>query len=173
MSDVPFCFKAILLDDSGVGKTAMVAYWMTGAQQRIADPTVSPAYHRKRVFIEDGDVDLLIWDTVGQGQFQCLTPLYARSACVAIVIASITDSLSLDNLHHWIDILTSATNEVPLIVLAVNEVDLGEKAVLSKDDVDERYRSRTMNGTPSTVKPVFAYAPPSRKNVRSSIERAE
>jgi small GTP-binding protein len=142
MSDVPFCFKAVLLGDSGVGKTSMVACWMIGTQQQIAEPTVGPSHHGKRVIIEDREVDLLIWHTAGQERFQCLTPLYARSACVATVTTSIIDSLSFDHLSNWINILTSATNEVPPIVLALNKVDLREKPVLSEEQIDERYRPK-------------------------------
>jgi Rab family protein len=142
MSGVPLCLKAVLLGDSGVGKTSMVTSWMTGTSQQIAEPTIGPAYHRKSVVIEHRKVDLLIWDTAGQEQFQCLTPLYVRSARVAIVTASIIHSLSFDNLSHWTDILASATNEVPPIVLAVNKVDLRQKAALSEEQIDERYRSK-------------------------------
>jgi small GTP-binding protein len=88
MSDVPLSLKAVLLGDSGVGKTSMVARLMASSPQQIANPTVGAAHYRKRVVIEDREVDLWIWDTAGQERFRSLTPLYARSAYVAIVTAS-------------------------------------------------------------------------------------
>jgi small GTP-binding protein len=110
--------------------------------QRIASPTVGANHQRKRIVVDERDVDIFIWDTAGQEQFQSLTPLYARSACVAVITAAINDSLSFHNLDHWIDILSSASDEVPPAVLAVNKVDLRENAVLSDDEIAQRYRSK-------------------------------
>jgi small GTP-binding protein len=138
----PFCFKAVLLGDSGVGKTSIVTRWTTGMYQRIANPTVGANHQRKRVVVDEKEVDLFIWDTAGQEQFQSLTPLYARSACVAILTASIVSQDSFDNLSQWIDVLSSATDELPPIVLAVNKMDLRESARLTEEKIESTYVSK-------------------------------
>jgi small GTP-binding protein len=144
MSDfsVPFCFKAVLLGDSGVGKTSIVTRWTTGVHQRIANPTIGANHQRKRVVVDDREIDLFIWDTAGQEQFHSLTPLYARSACVAILTASITDRASFQNVGHWVEILTSATEELPPIVLAANKIDLRENAQITDEEIEADYRSK-------------------------------
>jgi small GTP-binding protein len=140
MSDSsPFCFKTVLLGDSGVGKTSIVTRWTTGVYQRLLHPTVGACHQRKRVVIGDAEVELFIWDTAGQEQFQSLTPLYARSACVAILTASITDARSFENLAQWAEILSSATEEIPPVVLAVNKTDLRESAHISEDEITAKY----------------------------------
>jgi small GTP-binding protein len=138
----PFCFKAVLLGDSGVGKTSIVTRWTTGMYQRISNPTVGANHQRKRIVVDDNEVDLFIWDTAGQEQFQSLTPLYARSACVAILTASIVDQDSFDNLAQWTDILGSATDEVPPIVLAVNKCDLRESARMTDEKIETTYATK-------------------------------
>jgi small GTP-binding protein len=137
-----FSFKAVLLGDSGVGKTSIVTRWVTGADPKIGSPTVGANHQRKRVVIEGRDIDLFIWDTAGQEQFQSLTPLYARDACVAVVTTSIVDPFSFENIEHWVDILRSATDEMPPIVLAVNKIDLAEDAFSSRDEIEAKYTGK-------------------------------
>jgi small GTP-binding protein len=136
------CFKTVLLGDSGVGKTSIVARWTTGVYHRIANPTVGASHHRKRVVVDDTEVDLFVWDTAGQEQFQSLTPLYARSACVAILTASMTDQHSLENLAQWSEVLSAAAEAPPPVILAVNKVDLRESAQTTEDAIASKYGRR-------------------------------
>jgi GTPase SAR1 family protein len=46
------------------------------------------------------EVDVSVWDTAAQEQFNKLTPLYALSAAAAIVAAYITNPNSFAKLHH-------------------------------------------------------------------------
>jgi small GTP-binding protein len=87
-------------------------------------------------------IDLVLWDTAGQEQFQALTPLYARSSAVAIFVASITDPRSFTGLDSWIRLLVSANRDPPPMVLAVNKVDLKDKAPMAIDKIDSQFRPR-------------------------------
>jgi small GTP-binding protein len=142
MTQSPLSFKAVLMGDSGVGKTSIVTRWVTGVHQKLASPTVGANHHRKRVLVEGRDVDLFIWDTAGQEQFQSLTPLYARDACVAIVTTSVIDTVSFDNIERWVDILSSAADEMPPIVLAVNKIDLLDDATLTQEAIETKYSGK-------------------------------
>jgi small GTP-binding protein len=139
-----FAFKAIMLGDSGVGKTSIVIRWTTGTCPRpgLESPTVGANHQTKRVEIGGRDVELFIWDTAGQEQYRSLAPLYARGASVAIITASITDRESFEHLDRWIDTLNSSTDKTPPIILAVNKCDLPDAAAISQDEVDEAYRDR-------------------------------
>jgi small GTP-binding protein len=138
-------FKVVLLGDSGVGKTSLITRWTTGAFSKGTNPTVGANHQRKRLAIEGREVDLFLWDTAGQEQFQALTPLYARCAAVAILTTSIVETASFVNIDRWIDLLCSASDELPPIVLAVNKVDLRGSpgsAQKSADDIQREYQKR-------------------------------
>jgi small GTP-binding protein len=135
-------FKAVLLGDSGVGKTSLIARWTTGAYSGSVNPTVGANHQRKHLTLEGREVDLFLWDTAGQEQFQALTPLYARSASVAILTTSITEASSFANIDRWIDLLQSATDELPPVVLAVNKIDLKDQAQKTVDDVQRDYQKK-------------------------------
>lgn len=138
-------FKAVILGDSGVGKTSLVARWVRGSYDRNTTPTVGANHQRKCVTIDDTDVEVFLWDTAGQEQFQALTPLYSRMSSVAIVVASIDKPDSLMNVDHWIDLLaaSSSADDVPPVVMAVNKMDLYDaEGELTRDKVTEEFKSR-------------------------------
>jgi small GTP-binding protein len=135
-------FKVVLLGDSGVGKTSLITRWTTGAFSKGTNPTVGANHQRKRLAIEGREVDLFLWDTAGQEQFQALTPLYARCAAVAILTTSIVETSSFANIDRWVDLLQSAADELPPIVLAVNKIDLRESAQKSTSEIQREYQKR-------------------------------
>jgi small GTP-binding protein len=137
-----FCFKAILLGDSGVGKTSLVTRWTTGTFLPSVTTTLGANHHRKRLTLDGEDADLFLWDTAGQEQFQALTPLYARSASVAILTASILDPGSFQNIDQWISVLQSALDELPPLVLAVNKIDRRESRCKSEDEIQSEYATK-------------------------------
>jgi small GTP-binding protein len=135
-------FKAVLLGDSGVGKTSLITRWTTNSYTPALNPTIGTHHQRKRVQINDREVDLFIWDTAGQEQFHALTPLYARSSAVAILTVSIVESSSLSSVDRWIGLLSSANDTLPPVILAVNKVDLRDEAVKSTDEIQEEFGGR-------------------------------
>jgi small GTP-binding protein len=136
----PVC-KIVLLGDSGVGKTSIVMRWASGTYQTDVPSTVGANHQRKTVTLANTDVDLYVWDTAGQEQFHALTPLYARSAAAAILVASTVDRASFQSIDHWIDLLDSSCEKRPPLILAVNKTDLPD-TVLTRDEIDEQYSAK-------------------------------
>lgn len=143
-SETPDHFKAVVLGDSGVGKTSLVSRWVRGTYDRHTTPTVGANHQRKRVTIDDKDVEVYLWDTAGQEQFQALTPLYSRMSSVAIIVASVDKSDSFLNIDQWCDQLTaSSPKDVPPVVMAVNKMDLYEDgSEWSVDKITKEFGSR-------------------------------
>lgn len=134
----PTC-KVVILGNSGVGKTSIINRWTTGSWNTTVKPTIGANHQRKTVVLGDKNVDVFIWDTAGQEQFQSLTPLYARSAACAIIAAAINDMQSFDSLQTWIDLLKNACEAVPPLILAVNKTDLTEKYAMSQEEIETKY----------------------------------
>jgi small GTP-binding protein len=138
----PDSFKAVILGDSGVGKTSIVTRWMTGVFSCRDSPTIGANHQTKSVMLDGHEVEMFLWDTAGQEQFRSLTPLYVRSSSVAILTASITDRISFENLNVWIQTLLSSTDSTPPIILAVNKIDLTDAMELTQEEIDDKYRDR-------------------------------
>lgn len=131
--------KIVLLGNSGVGKTSLVNRWITGAHNKSITPTVGANHQKKTVNIDGQPVDLFIWDTAGQEQFQALTPLYTRSASCAIITASIIDRDSFNSLDMWKELLVNSCENVPPMVLVVNKSDLANEDSVSNEEIEEKY----------------------------------
>lgn len=136
----PSC-KVVILGNSGVGKTSLINRWTTGVWNSSVKPTIGANHQRKTVDLESVSVDVFVWDTAGQEQFQSLTPLYARSATCAIVTASITDNLSFEAIQTWIDLLKNACEKMPPLILAVNKIDIQVPNAPSHQEIEEKYGS--------------------------------
>ncbi|KAH0789527.1 small GTP-binding protein [Histomonas meleagridis] len=131
--------KVVLLGNSGVGKTSLAVRWSTGVFSNLINPTIGANHQRKTIKIEKSEMDLYLWDTSGQEQFQSLTPLYVRSASAAFVTASITDLESFESLKIWMDLLNNSCEKVPPAILAVNKIDLEDSAVMTREEIEERF----------------------------------
>jgi small GTP-binding protein len=136
----PNC-KIVLLGNSGVGKTSIVMRWASGTYQVDVHSTVGANHQRKTISLGDSDLDIYVWDTAGQEQFQALTPLYARSAAAAIIVASTDDIASFTAIEDWIELIDSSCENRPPIVLAVNKTDLTH-SVLAQEEIDTQYQPK-------------------------------
>jgi small GTP-binding protein len=134
--------KVVLLGNSGVGKTSLVIRWTTGIYEKEIRPTIGANHQRKIVKLGDEDVDLYLWDTAGQEQFQSLTPLYARAAACALIVASISDPDSFTALETWRELLNNSCDHIPPILLIVNKIDLTDQAHMSNEDIQEKYADK-------------------------------
>jgi small GTP-binding protein len=133
----PSRFKVILLGDAGVGKTSIARRQAHGTFEFKMTPTVGASHLRATMSVGDETVDLMLWDTAGQEQFASLVPMYARGAHVCIIVASIVNPDSCDNVALWRDRLLDS-GEAPPVVVAVNKVDLLDGAPLNIEALKEK-----------------------------------
>jgi small GTP-binding protein len=132
--------KVVVLGNSGCGKTAIIARWISGTFLASTKPTIGNNLERKRVVLDGKDpVDLFVWDTAGVEKYQSLIPLYARSASLGIIIAAIGDIQSFDAIPTWIDAVRSSCETPPPLLLAVNKMDQIEAAVKTVEQIHSEF----------------------------------
>jgi small GTP-binding protein len=85
-------------------------------------------------------VNVFLWDTAGQEQFQALTPMYCHSASGALIVAAYDDIASFDAVPKWLDFLDKSCERAPPIVFAINKFDRQSEAALSAEGIDARFR---------------------------------
>jgi small GTP-binding protein len=132
-------FKAVLLGESGVGKTSLVTRWVSGIFSKSIMPTIGANHQRKRITLDSIEVEMSIWDTAGHEEFHSLTPLYARSAAVAILCTAVNSQESFNKIPVWIDLLKQANEVTPPVVLVVNKIDLEANLVAKQEELTQEY----------------------------------
>ena len=115
-------YKVILLGDSAVGKTSICNRKLRDQFTPVA-PTIGAGNSKIIVEVADEKVELNVWDTAGQEQYQSITPIYMKNTDIGIIVASLFDSNSINSIDHWCDSLKEHTQNVNIII-AINKTDI-------------------------------------------------
>ena len=117
--------KVVFLGSTSVGKTSVINYELKFFDQN-DDPTIGACYHDKIYVIDGIEVYLQIWDTAGQERFRSLSPLYYRQAAIAILVYSVVDTKTFDEVSNYIDEINSNSVAPPIIFIVGNKIDKRE-----------------------------------------------
>ena len=132
-NDYDLSFKIIIVGDSGVGKSCLT---MRGTKNNFEDfytPTVGFEFVSFNVRIEDKNIKLQIWDTCGQEVYRSLISSFYRSASLAIMVYSIDNDDSFNNIEKWLNDVKTQSNPNIKIFLIGNKADLEDKRKVSRE----------------------------------------
>ncbi len=131
---VDYIYKIILIGDSAVGKTNILASLVHGEYVPSAKPTIGVEFGNKTFNIDNSIVKAQIWDTAGQERYHAITSAYYRGAYGAVIVYDITKYESLENVERiWLKNLNKiVNNEIPIMFLG-NKIDLESDRVIEKN----------------------------------------
>lgn len=125
-------YKIVLLGDSSVGKTSLVHRFISDAFDAHLANTIGAAFISKEHSSNGKTVKLEIWDTAGQERYKSLTPMYYRSAKVALVCFDLScPESSFERAHYWVEQLAVLGPLDIRIKMVGNKSDLALDADLS------------------------------------------
>ena len=135
-STVPGC-KVVLLGDSGVGKTCIIARYISGSFDKNSPTTNGASFCSKNVRFEQLGKNLLldIWDTAGQEKYKALTKFFYKDAAVCILVYDVTRKESFDSLKdYWYSQLKENSEPDIVIGVAGNKCDMFENEEVKEDE---------------------------------------
>ena len=100
-------------------------------QHRAACADKAWPFARNRSFT-DTNVRLQIWDTAGQERFRTITSSYYRGAHGIIVVYSVADRTSFDNVSKWLNDIEKFASPGVTKLLVGNKCDLVSTRVVSQ-----------------------------------------
>ena len=134
----PPLYKIVMLGDSGVGKTSLVARLTNPDRPMNHDisATMGIEFDTQMLDTPSGKVKAQIWDTAGQERFaRVLLPTYFRKAKGVILVYDITNAKSFESLsERWMAQLQDHASSDELAKLLVgNKSDLEASREVSLD----------------------------------------
>ena len=130
--------KAVLLGESGVGKTCIIARFINGSFENNIMSTTGASYAGKTMVFEEFGGQCLkfeIWDTAGQEKYRSLTKIFYKDARIAILVYDITRKDSFEELkNYWYNQLKECSPDNIIIGIAANKCDLYDNEQVSEDE---------------------------------------
>eukprot|EP01091_Cochliopodium_minus_P008670 TRINITY_DN2003_c0_g1_i4.p1 TRINITY_DN2003_c0_g1~~TRINITY_DN2003_c0_g1_i4.p1 ORF type:complete len:312 (+),score=58.02 TRINITY_DN2003_c0_g1_i4:247-1182(+) len=125
--------KAVMVGDSGVGKSSIVNRIVDNIWEDNNNNTIGAQFKIKYMKIGGKEIVLQLWDTAGPERFRSITSMYYRGASIIFLTFDLNNNESLTNLERWVREIREVGGYKGLIVLLGNKCDLHyDKDVLTK-----------------------------------------
>jgi len=118
-----YCFKLVLLGDSGAGKSSLVDCFVTGKFNDYPEITIGGKFSKQTVWLDNSTVGLEIVDVAGAEKYRSLAPMYYRGAAAVIIVFDITSLSSFNIARAWVKEIQEEGRIDAIITLAGNKVD--------------------------------------------------
>ena len=162
--------KAIVIGDSGVGKSSLLHQYTEGDWNPTYIATIGVDFKIDTFETKGKIVKLQMWDTAGQERFKTICAAYYRGAHSIVLVFDMTDKESFDNIKFWMkEVETYGKIGVPMMLVG-NKSDLPNRAVSPEEakEFASRYNMDYVETSAKTANNVhFAF----RKAVDTALEQ--
>ena len=127
--------KLIFVGEGKVGKTSLISQYTEKKFDEEYTMTVGNDKVYKELEINNKKISLEIWDTPGQKEFNAVSKIFMKNAKIAIIVYSIIDKKSFENLNKWLNMLKEINKNDDLVIgIVANKSDLFENQIVSKEE---------------------------------------
>jgi len=129
-------YKIIVIGDPAVGKTSLLDNFSSKKFKTQYIPTVGVNIVKEQVELDEGIVNLMIWDIAGQPQFYMLHRPYFNGADGMILTFDITRSSTFSNVQNWFNTAQKfGLSSIPRLLIG-NKIDLQDERKIIKPMAD-------------------------------------
>ena len=123
----------MMLGDASVGKTSLTIRYISGSFIEDLKLTIGVDFYSKTLDYNNNKVKLQIWDFGGEERFRFLLSQYCKGANAAFFLYDITNSVTLDHLPDWTQIIREHAGDIPIMLIG-SKLDLQEYRAVSRDE---------------------------------------
>ena len=124
MFDDKIRLKLILLGDSGVGKSSILQRYYEDVFDSKIEVTNNAHFLEKEVTINEENVVLELWDTVGQEEYRSLTQIFVKNSKIVIFVYDVTSLKSFESLNFWYDYVKNDIGKSTVLGVVGSKTDL-------------------------------------------------
>ncbi|XP_071720282.1 ras-related protein RABA5a-like [Rutidosis leptorrhynchoides] len=129
-----YLFKIVLLGDSGVGKSNLLARFARNEFYSNSKSTIGVEFQTQKMEVNGKEVKAQIWDTAGQERFRAVTSAYYRGAVGALVVYDVSRRQTFDSVGRWLSELHTHCDMNVITILVGNKTDLKDAREVSTSD---------------------------------------
>ena len=136
----PESIKVVLVGESGVGKTSIIAQFTSKKFDPHRETSLSAQFISKTVaFNEIGkQIKFDIWDTVSKEKYRSLAKIFYKDAKVIVFVYDITTEYSFNELkNYWYEETKANSDGNPILAVVGNKIDLYNDQKVSNNDGKE------------------------------------
>jgi len=126
--------KVCLLGSFGVGKTSLVSRFVKGIFSDKYLSTMGVKIDRKSIVLDEGQVNMMLWDVHGEESGKKIPPAYMRGSAAYLLVIDGTRPETVDIARELHARMRTEVGELPFVVL-LNKCDLKDEWQLSGDIV--------------------------------------
>ncbi|KAG4920120.1 hypothetical protein JHK85_049691 [Glycine max] len=134
---VDYVFKVVLIGDSAVGKSQILARFARNEFSLDSKATIGVEFQTRTLVIQHKSIKAQIWDTAGQERYRAVTSAYYRGAVGAMLVYDITKRQSFDHIPRWLEELRNHADKNIVIILIGNKSDLENQRQVPTEDAKE------------------------------------
>jgi small GTP-binding protein len=117
-------FKAVLVGDGSVGKTSIRRNYLGKGFIASHLATIGVDFAQKYINLGNQTIRLVIWDLAGQTSFERIRKHYYQGCSALILVYSVVDRDTFDNLTWWLIEAFKYNGSVPPTLILGNKIDL-------------------------------------------------
>ena len=144
MGDKAENLKVVLVGESGVGKTSIIAQYTTGKFDPDCVTSLSAQFVSKTVEFSNVQkaIKFDIWDTAGQEKYRAIAKIFYKDAKVICLVYDITDAKSFNAIKdYWFNQIRNVSDPDAIIAIVANKNDLYDNAQVKNEEGEEYARS--------------------------------
>ena len=139
-----YLYKYIVIGDSFVGKSCIVAKYIHGGFDEEFKTTIGIEFGSKDLTINGKVYRIQIWDTAGQETFRSITRAYYKNSVCSFIVYDVTNRQSFLNVQDWFNECKKQTPKTAMMVLVGNKIDLNNKREISYEEGENFAKNNSM-----------------------------
>jgi Ras-related protein Rab-8A len=121
-----YLVKLVIIGDTAVGKTNILLRYVNEEYKMSHITTIGVDFKIKTINIDGVKIKMQIWDTAGQERFKTITETYYKGAAGVVLVYSVVDRKSFNNMENWIKQINETQPESMCKIIVGNKSDCKE-----------------------------------------------